>query len=75
MPVKALNTLRIGEISIIQEFADDFKIHSRLVEMGVTPGVVVRMVKKSPFNGPIEVKIRSYYLSLRWKDATQIFVR
>ena len=75
MSVRALNTLRIGEISIIQEFSDDYKIHSRLAEMGVTPGITVRMVKKSPFNGPIEVKIRSYYLSLRWKDATQIFVR
>ena len=75
MSVKALNTLRIGEITIIQEFSDDFKIHSRLAEMGITPGVTVRMVKKSPFNGPIEVKIRSYHLTLRWQDACSILVR
>ena len=44
------------------------------MEMGILPGEEVRMIKKTPFHGPLEIKIRSYYLSLRWDDASEILV-
>jgi Fe2+ transport system protein FeoA len=30
------------------------------------------MVKKTPFNGPVEIKIRNSYLTIRWNDARQV---
>ena len=47
----------------------------RLSEMGLMPGVEVRMVKKTPFGGPIEVKLNNYYLTLRKEDALFIIVK
>ena len=66
--------MKAGEIAVIQEFVDNAPLQSRLVEMGVLSGIKVRMIKKTPFHGPLEVKIRSYHLSLRWQDAAQILV-
>jgi len=74
MPLKPLNSFKPGDTAIIREFEDNSRLQSRLVEMGVLSGVKVRLIKKTPFQGPLEVKIRSYHLSLRWQDAGQILV-
>ena len=46
----------------------------RLAEMGVMPGVDIRMIKKTPFGGPVQVKINNYYLTLRKEDALLIYL-
>jgi len=74
MSLKTLNSLEHGDTAIIKEFQGNTKLQSRLVEMGFIFGTKIRMIKKTPFKGPLEVKIRSYHLSLRWQDATQILV-
>ena len=74
MSLKSLNSLDPGDIAVIREFAGNDRLQSRLVEMGALPGMQVRMIKKTPFHGPVEVKIRSCHLSLRFWDANQILV-
>ena len=74
MQLKTLSSLEPGDTAVIRQFEGNSRMQSRLVEMGVLSGIKVRMVKKTPFQGPLEVKIRSYHLSLRWQDATQILV-
>ena len=46
----------------------------RLSEMGVLPGSLVRVVKKNPFGGPIEIKLNNSYLAIRKEDAELIFI-
>ena len=46
---------------------------TRLSEMGVLPGSLVRVVKKNPFGGPIEIKLNDYYLAIRKEDAELIY--
>lgn len=46
----------------------------RLMDMGVLPGEEVRVEKVAPLGDPIEVKIRSYSLSLRKQEAEGIAV-
>ena len=75
MPLRRLNSLNPGDTAVIREFEGNSRLQSRLVEMGVLSGVQVRLIKKTPFQGPIEVKIRSYHLSLRWQDADKILVK
>ena len=74
MPLKTLSSLEPGDTAVIRQFEGNSRLQSRLVEMGVLSGIKVRMIKKTPFHGPLEIKIRSYHLSLRWQDATQILV-
>ena len=66
--------LKPGQVAIITGYKSDLKSKSRLVEMGILPGIEIRLLKKGPFNGPIEIKVRCYEVALRYKDAMQINV-
>jgi DtxR family Mn-dependent transcriptional regulator len=46
----------------------------RLVDMGLTPGTRVTVVKSAPFHGPIEVRVRGSRLALGRGMAERIFV-
>jgi Fe2+ transport system protein FeoA len=37
-------------------------ITKRLMEMGVVPGVSVRVIKSAPFGDPLEIRVRGYHL-------------
>ena len=47
----------------------------RIMDMGVTPGVEIRVVKVAPLGDPVEVNVRGYELSLRKDEAAQIQVQ
>ncbi|MDP7027173.1 MAG: FeoA family protein [Candidatus Marinimicrobia bacterium] len=74
MSIKQLHELLPGESAQIISFHKDLTLQSRLVEMGILPGVEIRLLKKGPFNGPIEIKVRSYEVAIRYKDAMKINV-
>ncbi len=75
MPLEQnLTELDPGALARVTRFSESAKLTSRLGEMGVIPGVVLRLIKTAPFNGPIEVKVRDYYISIRYDDAKNIFV-
>jgi ferrous iron transport protein A len=46
----------------------------RLMDMGLLPGAEVLVEKVAPLGDPIEVRIRSYHLSLRKNEAEGIAV-
>ena len=75
MQVRTLSSLSKGETAFIQTFNTDLNLQSRLVEMGILPGVEIRLIKKIPFKGPIAFKIRGYEVSLRYRDAEQVLVQ
>jgi len=49
-------------------------ISRRLKEMGVVPGVSVRIVKTAPFGDPLEVRLLGYNLALRRSEADLVSV-
>ncbi|MBO6522212.1 MAG: ferrous iron transport protein A [Balneolaceae bacterium] len=42
---------------------------TRLLEMGITPGIDLKVVRKAPLGFPIEIKVRGYLLTLRESEA------
>jgi ferrous iron transport protein A len=50
------------------------RVTQRLLEMGVVPGVDLRIVKAAPFGDPIEVRLRGYSLAMRRSEANAIEV-
>ncbi|MGQ9530667.1 MAG: FeoA family protein [Candidatus Bathycorpusculaceae bacterium] len=46
----------------------------RLMDMGLTPGTKVTVVKSAPFHGPLEVLVRGSRLALGRGMAEKIFV-
>ncbi|MGY8780589.1 MAG: FeoA family protein [Fidelibacterota bacterium] len=67
-----LTDLNPGESGVINGIKGDTHLQNRLVELGLLSGIQVRMVKQAPFKGPVEIKFRDSYLSIRWKDAREI---
>lgn len=41
----------------------------RLLEMGLTPGTNIEIIRSAPLGFPIEVKVRGYFLTLRESEA------
>ncbi|NCB30608.1 MAG: ferrous iron transport protein B [Clostridia bacterium] len=70
---KSLGELSPGQSGFIFGVnpADD-RVRRRIVDMGITPGTQVTVVKVAPMGDPIEIALRGYSLSLRREDALQI---
>ena len=47
---------------------------SRLMELGFTNGTEVEVSRRAAFGGPLEVRLRSYRISLRFNEAQSIRV-
>ena len=67
-----LADLEKGESRTVVSVRGEDAITRRLMEMGVIPGVAVRMVKSAPFGDPIEIKVRGYSLALRRSEAESV---
>lgn len=48
------------------------RVTRRLLEMGVVPGVSLKVVKNAPFGDPIEVRLRGYSLAMRRSEADAV---
>lgn len=46
----------------------------RLMDMGLTPGTIITVVKSAPFHGPIEILVRGSRLALGRGMAERILV-
>lgn len=42
------------------------------MEMGVVPGVALRMIKSAPFGDPLEIRLLGYHLAVRKSEAETI---
>ena len=67
-----LAQLEIGESRTVMSVRGENRVTRRLMEMGVIPGVAVRMVKSAPFGDPIEINVRGYSLALRRNEAESV---
>ena len=61
-----------GESRTVLSVRGESLITRRLMEMGVIPGVAVRMVKSAPFGDPLEINVKGYSLALRRNEAESV---
>lgn len=45
---------------------------TRLLEMGITPGIALEVLRRAPMGYPIEIKVRGGLLTLRKPEAESI---
>lgn len=69
-----LGELKPGERGKVVSIGEKGQMRRRIMDMGVTPGAEIIVVKIAPLGDPIEVTIRGYELSLRKEEAKQIIV-
>ncbi|MEO8071968.1 MAG: ferrous iron transport protein A [Acidobacteriota bacterium] len=69
-----LTNLPIGATAKVVAVKGNNPISKRLMEMGVVPGVSVRVIKSAPFGDPLEIRVRGYHLAMRKNEADAIEV-
>lgn len=69
-----LKDMPIGKTGTVVSIGEKGPARRRIMDMGVTPGTTVKVVKVAPLGDPVEVNIRGYELSLRKDEAAQIIV-
>lgn len=67
-----LKDLKPGEEGMVKSIGEKGVIRRRLMDMGITPGVKIKLIKVAPLGDPMEVLIRGYSLSLRKSEANRI---
>ena len=73
MPV-TLNDLPIGQSATVESVGATGALRQHFLDMGLIPQATVTMVKRAPMGDPIEVRIRSYELTLRVAEAEAITI-
>ncbi|CDI49295.1 FeoA family protein [Clostridium tetani] len=71
--MKNLKDITIGDSVRILSISNDVS-KRRLMDMGLIPGVTVKVTGKAPLGDPIEILVRGYKLTLRQKEAESILV-
>lgn len=69
-----LKELKPGQKGKVSSIGTTGPIKRRIMDMGVTPGVEIKVVKVAPLGDPVEVNVRGYELSLRKEEAAHIQV-
>ena len=73
--MKTLRDIKVGETVTVAELTGGGAVKRRIMDMGITKGVVVMVIKVAPLGDPVEVTVRGYELSLRKADAAMVCVK
>ncbi len=49
-------------------------VRRRILDMGIVPGVEIRVIRKAPMGDPIEFEVKGYNLSMRKTEAELVNV-
>lgn len=67
-----LKDLRPGQEGTVVSIGEKGSMKRRIMDMGVTPGVSIKVIKVAPLGDPIEINVRGYELSIRKSEAENI---
>ena len=69
-----LADVNMGSKATVTKLAENGAIRRRIMDMGITKGTEVTVVKVAPLGDPIQLTVRGYELTLRKADAALIEV-
>ena len=70
-----LNEIPIGGVCTVTKLNGTGKLRRRIMDMGITKGVEIKVVKIAPLGDPMELNVRGYELSIRKSEAESIEVQ
>jgi ferrous iron transport protein A len=71
-----LDKIQPGEKGFVERIdSTSFPLKLRLLEMGLTKGMLVEVIRFAPMGDPIDILVRGYHLSLRRAEAEAIVLQ
>jgi Fe2+ transport system protein FeoA len=71
---RTLAQLKPGDSAKVIDVGGEGSLQQRILEMGILPGVDVRLVRVAPLGDPMEFEVIGYRLSLRKTEAACVTV-
>jgi Fe2+ transport system protein FeoA len=75
MNERPLSALRPGDRATIGRLEGGGPVRRRLLELGLTPGTEVTLVRLAPLRDPMEIRVRGYQLCVRRSEAEAVWVQ
>ena len=70
-----LNEIPVGGVCTVTKLNGTGKLRRRIMDMGITKGVEIKVVKIAPLGDPMGLNVRGYELSIRKSEAESIEVQ
>jgi DtxR family Mn-dependent transcriptional regulator len=70
----SMSNLKEGQQGKVSFIRGEHKVLQRLLDMGLTPGTSISVVRVAPLKGPVEVSVRGSRLALGQDIAANVFV-
>ncbi len=72
--MSSLADVALGKSATVRDVAGTRAFRRRLLELGLVPGIDVRVVTVAPLGDPIQIEVRGGQWSIRRREAAQIAV-
>ncbi len=72
--MRTLKDVNIGDSAVVVKVHGEGAIRRRIMDMGITKGVTIKVRKTAPLGDPLGLTVRGYQLTLRKADAANIEV-
>ena len=69
-----LREVQVGQAAKVVKLNGTGPVKRRIMDMGITKGQVLRVIRVAPLGDPMEITVRNYELSVRKADAEMIEV-
>lgn len=69
-----LAQLKPGQKALVTDVQGDPGLQQRILEMGILPGVEIKLIRIAPLGDPMEFALLGYNLSLRKSEAACVTV-
>ena len=73
--MSTLKQAKVGSTVRVLKLHGEGALRRRIMDMGITKGVQVNIVKVAPLGDPVEITVRGYELSVRKNDAECVQVK
>lgn len=71
-----LDELEVGKDAVIEQVdCKEISLRKHMMDMGLTPGTEVTLIKVAPMGDPMELRVRGYELTLRKEEAANIRIK
>ncbi len=71
---QTLKQVPVGESAKVYRVTSHGALRQRILDMGITRGTDLKVLKRAPLGDPIEILVRGYTLSLRRSEAEHIII-
>ncbi|MDP4125329.1 MAG: FeoA family protein [Bacillota bacterium] len=69
-----LEDLKPGERACVEHIKGEGALRRRMMDMGIVPGVELEVIRRAPLGGPLQVRLKGYYLAMRRGECAKIMV-